>query len=259
MSKIITVANQKGGVGKTTTSLALASGLARKGFRVLAVDLDPQANMTLSSGISPLLDYGSLYDVFKGQADAKDTIQKSDLKYDVMPGGINLAGADMDFTQTGREFMLKETLQELDEGYDFIVIDTAPTLGILTVNALTAASVVIIPMAVDIYSLQGLSQLNMLINNVKKYCNPQLEIGGLLVTKWVERQTLSSVIFSKMQEAAKEIGAKIYDSKIRESVALRKVAVMQADMYEKANKANATKDYSKFIEELMKGGIDRDK
>lgn len=256
--KTITICNQKGGVGKTTTSVALATGLSKQGKRVLAIDLDPQGNLMMSSGISPLITKGSIYDVFKGKAKASEIIETTTLGYDVLPGGISLAGADMDFTQTGREFMLREALEEVKNRYDSIIIDTPPTLGILTVNALTAASSVIIPMAVDIYSLQGLSQLNLLVQNVRKYCNPDLTISGLLVTKWSKRQKISTVMLQQMQIAAQEIGTKVFDTHIRESVAIREVALLQADMFTDAKKANATLDYQDFLKELQEGGNQND-
>lgn len=256
--KITTICNQKGGVGKTTTSVALATGLARKGYRVLAVDLDPQANLEMSSGVSPLLVHGTIYEVFKGVKQPEEIIETVDLGYDVLPGGIDLAGADMDFTQTGREFMLREALTSVQDNYDHIIIDTPPTLGILTVNALAAASSVIIPMAVDIYSLQGLSQLNLLIQNVRKYCNPDLAIDGLLVTKWTARQRISNVMQIQMEQAAASIGTKVFDTHIRESVAIREVALLQADMFRDAKKANATVDYQMFLDELLEGGADND-
>lgn len=257
--KTITICNQKGGVGKTTTSVALATGLSKQGERVLAIDLDPQGNLMMSSGISPLETRGSIYDVFKDKANASEIIETTALGYDVLPGGISLAGADMDFTQTGREFMLREALEEVKDRYDSIIIDTPPTLGILTVNALTAASSVIIPMAVDIYSLQGLSQLNLLIQNVRKYCNPDLSISGLLVTKWSKRQKISTVILQQMKSAAEKIGTKVFDTHIRESVAIREVALLQADMFKDAKRVNATIDYQMFLDELLEGGADNDR
>lgn len=257
--KTITICNQKGGVGKTTTSVALATGLSKQGKRVLAIDLDPQGNLMMSSGISPLETKGSIYDVFKDKANASKIIEMTALGYDVLPGGISLAGADMDFTQTGREFMLREALASVQDNYDYIIIDTPPTLGILTVNALTAASSVIIPMAVDIYSLQGLSQLNLLIQNVKKYCNPDLAIDGLLVTKWTSRQRISNIMQIQMEQAAASIGTKVFDTHIRESVAIREVALLQADMFQDAKKANATIDYQMFLDELLEGGADNDR
>ena len=169
--KTITLSNQKGGVAKTTTAGALASGLSKKGFKVLAVDLDPQCNLALGSGADILNMDQTLYDVFKGTAELSGLISGTPMGYDLIAGGLSLAGADMDFTQTGREFMLREALDEIRADYDFCIVDTPPTLGILTVNALTASDGVIIPLTADLYSLQGLSQLNLLIERVRKSSN----------------------------------------------------------------------------------------
>jgi chromosome partitioning protein len=247
----ITLSNQKGGVAKTTTSGVLAAGLCNRGYRVLAVDLDPQCNLCMSAGIDMLQIETSLYDVFKGTTVAKDIIVTSDLGYDVLPGGLTLAGADMEFTKTGREFMLSEALSSVSDSYDYCVIDNAPTLGILTVNALTAAKWVIVPLTADVYSLQGLSQLNGLIQNVKKYCNKDIEIAGLLLTKFSDRTNVSKALKNQVEAAANQLNTKMFKSKIRESVAIREAALLQTDIFKEAPKANATIDYGCFIDELL--------
>ena len=256
--KVITLSNQKGGVAKTTTSSALAAGLHNRGFRVLAVDLDPQCNFCLSCGVDMLQIEKSLYDVFRKTATVKEIAVPVAVGYDLIPGGLTLAGADMDFTQTGREYMLKEALQSVADCYDYVVIDTPPTLGILTVNALTASDVVVVPMVADVYSLQGLSQLKSLIDNVRKYCNSDLQIAGLLLTKYNERQNASRTVRSMIEEAAAQIGTKVFNTYIRESVAVREAALLQNDIFKEAPKANATIDYNGFIDELM-GGLDNGK
>lgn len=250
----IVLSNQKGGVGKTTSSVALAAGLYHRGYKVLAVDLDPQSNFGLSSGIDSLQVEQSLYDVFKKKSDVKDVIRKSPLGYDFLPGGLALAGADMDFTQTGREFMLSEALETISDGYDYCIVDTPPTLGILTVNALTACQGVIIPMAADAYSLQGLSQLNGLIESTRKYCNRNLEIMGLLITKYHERQNVTKTIDDMILKAADQLHTRVFRTKIRESVAIREAALMQNDFLTEAPKANASKDYNDFIDEVLSYG-----
>ena len=250
----ITLSNQKGGVAKTTTSSALAAGLSHKGFKVLAVDLDPQCNFCLSAGIDPLQVERSLYDVFKKTAAVTDVIMKSPIGYDFLPGGLTLAGADMDFTQTGREFMLTEALEGISGQYDYAIIDTPPTLGILTVNALTASQGVIIPMAADAYSLQGLSQLHGLIQSIRRYCNRDLQIMGLLLTKYHDRQTVSKTINDLIERAADQLQTKVFETKIRESVAIREAALMQNDFLTEAPKAKATLDYNAFIEEVINYG-----
>ena len=251
--KAITLSNQKGGVAKTTTTEALASGLAQRGYKVLAVDLDPQCNLSLGSGADILNMDQTLYDVFKGAAELSDLIQKTDLGYDLITGGLALAGADMDFTQTGREYMLREALEEIKKDYDFCIIDTPPTLWILTVNALTASDSMIIPLTADLYAIQGISQLNLLIQRVRKYSNKDLKISGLLITRHDERTNVSKALMDQVIKSAEKLGTKVFTQYIRNSVAVRESQAMMADLFTEAPKANATVDYQSFIDELMKG------
>ena len=251
--KTVTLSNQKGGVSKTTTTGALASGLSKKGFKVIAVDLDPQCNLSLGAGADILNMKQTLHDVFKGSAELQDIITETQMGYDLIVGGLSLAGADMEFTQTGREFMLKEALDSLRADYDYCVVDTPPTLGILTVNALTASDSVIIPLTADLYSIQGLSQLNLLIESVRKYSNKDLKISGLLITRHDERTNVSKALMDQITETAEKLGTRVFSKPIRNSVAVRESQVMRADLFTEAPKANATVDYLEFIEEFMKG------
>lgn len=249
--KTITLNNQKGGVSKTTTAAALASGLSHKGFRVLAVDLDPQCNLSVSAGVDVLSANSTLYDVFKGDADAEAAIYPTEIGYSVMIGGLALAAADWQFTQTGREFMLLEALGRVADRFDYCVIDTPPTLGILTINAMTASQAVIIPLTADVFALQGLTQLNGLIQNVRKYCNRGLTVAGLLLTKYNEHLNIAKAIGEQIESKAAEIGTKVFKSRIRESVAIREAALLKSDIFTDAPKANATVDYTAFIDEVL--------
>lgn len=256
--KTITLSNQKGGVAKTTTSGALASGLSLKGYKVLAIDLDPQCNLALGAGADILNADQTLYDVFKGSADLPDMIQKTSLGYDLIIGGLSLAGADMDFTQTGREYMLREALETVKGDYDFCIIDTPPTLGILTVNALTASDSVIIPLTADLYSIQGLSQLNLLIQRVRKYSNKDLKISGLLITRHDERTNVSKALLDQINQTAEKLGTKVFSQPIRNSVAVRESQVLKSDLFTEAPRANATQDYQTFINEFLNEWGDKD-
>ena len=251
--KVITLSNQKGGVAKTTTSQALASGLVKRGYRVLCVDLDPQSNLSLSSGVDILSLGATLYDVFKGSAEIREAINTQTAQgYDLITGGLSLASADMDFTQTGREYMLREALDGVRELYDFVIIDTPPTLGILTVNALTASDGVVIPLTADLFSLQGLSQLNMLIQRVKKYSNQMLRIYGLLITNHDVRTNISKSLSDKITQTAERLGTKVLHPYIRHSVAVREAQASMSDLLTEAPQANATTDYTEFTNELLK-------
>ena len=250
--KTVVFSNQKGGVGKTTSAAALAAGLSSRGYKVVAVDLDPQCNFCLSSGVDMLTVGHTLYDVFKGDAQVDDVIVPG-LGYAIIPGGLALAAADMEFTQTGREYMLSEALEAVSDRFDFAVIDTPPTLGILTINALTAADGVIIPLTADVYALQGLNQLNGLINSVKKYSNKGLKIFGLLLTKYNERQNVTKALRDQVEAAADQLGTKVFETAIRESVAVREAQLLHSDFLKEAPNANAAIDYEAFITEFIGG------
>ncbi len=246
--QIICIANQKGGVGKTTTAHILLTGLTHAGYRTLGIDIDPQTNLTYTAGIEPEA-YKDIYDLFKGTPVA-EAIQTTQAGFDMIAGSINLAGADMEFTQIGKEYILRDLLEPVKENYDFCIIDTPPTLGILTVNALTAAHKVIIPMLADVYSLQGLSQLQGMIQNVNRYCNPNLKIDGLLLTKYSPRAVINQQLKENLEELAKQLNTKLYSSVIREAVAIKEIQLAAGDLFRDNPKANITKDYKAFISEF---------
>lgn len=251
--KTVVFSNQKGGVGKTTSAQALAAGLSSRGYKVVAVDLDPQCNFCLSSGVDMLTLTATLYDVFKGTAKIDDVIVSSGLGYDIIPGGLTLAGADMEFTASGREYMLAEALEAVSGRYDWAVIDTPPTLGILTTNALTAADGVIVPLTADVYAIQGLNQLDGLIRNVRRYCNRGLKIYGFLLTKYNERQNVSKALRDQIDAAADQLKTKVFKTTIRESVAVREAQVLHCDFLKETPNANAAIDYESFISEIVEG------
>ena len=249
---IICVANQKGGVGKTTTAHALITGLSYKGYKVLAVDTDPQSNLTYTMNADE--NASGVYELLKGNISPLETVQKTG-QGDIISGNLMLSGADMEFSETGREYLLSEALESLKVFYDFIIIDSPPTLGILTINALTAAHDLIIPMGADAYSLQGLSQLNTTIGKVKKRCNPALNIAGLLITRYSGRAILSQELRETIESrAARAVGTKVFQSVIREGIAIKEAQTQQASLYTAAPKSNAAGDYLAFIDEYLEGG-----
>ena len=177
MARIISIINQKGGVGKSTTAEALLAGLTLKGYKTLAVDLDAQGNLTYATGANS--QGATSLGVLTREVDAGDAIQHTP-SGDIIPSNKALAGADAFITDTGKEYRLKEALESVASEYDYIIIDTPPALSILTINALTASNSLIIPAQADIYSLQGIEQLAETIQPVKRYCNPTLSIEGII-------------------------------------------------------------------------------
>lgn len=246
--EIITVTNQKGGVGKTTTAQHLAIGLKNKGFRVLLIDADQQTNLSYTLN----WDYNiSLYEVIKKQVNTKDAIFHSS-QCDVIGGNIKLANADKEFCDTGKEFLFKEALEQIKDDYDYIVIDTPPALGTITVNALTCSDSVIIPAQSDVFSLTGLGQLNNLINTVKKYTNPNLKIKGILLTKYNDRTILNKNLKQTMQNASEQIGSKVYNTTIREATAIREAQTKRTNIFNYDKKSKVAKDYMDFVNEFLK-------
>lgn len=251
MAHITTVTNQKGGVGKTTTAHALATGLAYKGYKTLIIDLDPQGNITYTMGANA--DQAGIYEALRGETAPLQVIQHTP-QGDIIPSNLLLAGADLEFTQTGREYLLKDIIEPLKSNYDYIIIDTPPTLGILTINALAASTDVIIPMGADIYSLQGLSQLYTTINKVKKYCNAILRIQGIVLTRHNARTILSQELKETIEQKAQQIETKLFNAVIRESISIKEAQAQQESIYTYAPKATATNDYLSFIGEYIERG-----
>ena len=184
---IVAVANQKGGVGKTTTAQALAAGLAERKYRVLGIDLDPQGNFSTACGAENY-NVPTVYEVMKRGADIREAIQHMKGGYDVVPANIMLAGAEQEFSQTGKEHRLKEAISPVAGEYDFIVIDTPLSLGVLTVNAFNCATDILIP------TTAGISQLNETVSSVQRYCNPRVKIRGILFTRFNPRANISRQI-----------------------------------------------------------------
>lgn len=249
--KIVTVTNQKGGAGKTTTAATLAAGLSLlKGYKVLIVDLDPQGNLSYTAGAKTT--GATALGVLAGEVPALEAIQHTG-GGDIIASSKALSGADAFIADTGKEYRLKEALESLQGLYDYVVIDTPPALGILTINALTACNSVIIPAQADIYSLQGVEQLAETIKPVKKYCNPALQIEGILLTRYSPRSILSREVAELAEKLASKLGTKLFKATIRESIAVKEAQISQQTLYSYAPKGKATEDYTAFIEELLEG------
>lgn len=248
MSKIYAIINQKGGVGKSTTAEALAAGLSLKGYKTLSIDLDAQANMSYTAGAKT--DGATALGVLTGEVDTAAAIQHTG-SGDIIAASKALAGADAFIADTGKEYKLREALEEVKAAYDYIIIDTPPALGILTINALTACDSVIIPAQADIYSLQGVEQLAETMKPVKKYCNPALTVEGILLTRYSPRSVLSREVAELAGQLAGKLGTKLFKTTIREAIAVKEAQISQQSLYTYAPKANVTEDYNRFIAELI--------
>lgn len=248
MSKSLAIINQKGGVGKSTTAEALAAGLSLKGYKTLSIDLDAQSNMTYTAGAKT--DGATALGVLTGEVDIAAAIQHTD-SGDIIAASKALAGADAFITNTGKEYRLKEALEPIRAEYDFIIVDTPPALGILTINALTACDSVIIPAQADIYSIQGIEQLAETMKPVKKYTNPALTIEGILLTRYSPRSVLSREVAELAEKIAAKLGTKLFKATIREAVAVKEAQISQQSLYSYAPKAKVTEDYNRFIAELL--------
>ncbi|MDL2219470.1 AAA family ATPase [Ruminococcaceae bacterium OttesenSCG-928-O06] len=217
-AKVVAVANQKGGVGKTTTTVNLASALAEAGKRVLLVDLDPQGNSTSGFGLSKRQMEKSVYDLIIGQGTAAAVIQPTEYKVDIIPSNIQLSGAGIELVNMPkREARLRESLTPILDRYDFVFIDCPPSLDLLTLNGLCACDTVLVPIQCEYFALEGLSELMGTIRNVKKAFNPYIEIEGVLLTMYDGRLNLTLQV---VQEVKRFFSEKVYKTTIPRNVRL---------------------------------------
>lgn len=250
MGKVISVANQKGGVGKTTTTVTLCAILAKRGKKVLLIDADPQGNATSGLGVTKEVEL-SIYDVLVGETPIEDTIQPTNIKnLKVCPSNINLAGAEVELvSMMSREQRLKEKLEEAREKFDFILIDCPPSLGLITLNSFTASDSILIPVQCEYYALEGLGQLINTVNLVKKHLNKSLELEGALLTMYDARTNLSNQV---VKEVKKYFNDKVYKTVIPRNVRLSEAPSygMPITIFDPHSKG--AKSYEKFAKEFMK-------
>ena len=250
MAKIITLTNQKGGTGKTTSAVNLGAYLAAKGKLVLLVDLDPQANATSGIGVNPKEISKSLYHLITGQDDFSEIIKKTKVfGLEILPANQDLAGSTIELiNQEEREFKLKFALEKLANNYDYILIDCPPSLGILTINGLVAAQEIIIPVQCEYYALEGLSQLLETINLIKENLEPNLEIMGALLTMYDSRNQLSRQV---AKEIYRHFPGRVFDAIVPRNVSLAEspshgLSILEYDSFSKGAKA-----YRQLAEEVI--------
>ena len=250
VGKIISVANQKGGVGKTTTTINLSTMLAKKGKKVLLIDADPQGNATSGVGAEKEVEY-STYDILVSDVEMVQALEKTIIKnLLVCPSNINLAGAEVELvSMMSREQRLKEKLEEIKDKFDYILIDCPPSLGLITLNAFTASDSVLIPVQCEYYALEGLGQLLNTVNLVKKHLNKNLEVEGALLTMYDARTNLSNQV---VKEVKKYFGDKVYKTVIPRNVRLSEAPSYGMPITEYDPRSKGAKTYEKFTKEFLK-------
>ena len=255
MGRIIAVANQKGGVGKTTTTINLSACLAEQGQKVLVIDVDPQGNTTSGLGIDKNNTENTVYELMLGEASIDDCIYKSVMDdLDVIPSNVNLAGAEIDLIDIDdREYILKKIVSSLKEKYDFILLDCPPSLSMLTVNAMTAANTVLVPIQCEYYALEGLSQLIRTINLVKQKLNPELEIEGVVFTMYDARTNLSLQVVENVKANLKQT---VYKTIIPRNIRLAEAPShgLPINLYD--SKSAGAESYRLLAEEVIHRGED---
>ena len=250
MGKVVSIASQKGGVGKTTTAINMASILAKKNKKVLLIDADPQGNATSGLGLDKNCEF-STYDILINEVEIVNTIQKVNIKHlDVCPTNMSLAGAEVELVgAVGREYRLKDKIDKAKDNYDYIFIDCPPSLGLVTLNALTASDSVLIPVQCEYFALEGVGELLKTVDLVRKYYNRNLTIEGAVLTMYDSRTKLSNQV---VKEVSKFFENRVFDTVIPRNVRLSEAPSFGMPIITYDSRSKGAKSYDKLVKEFLK-------
>ena len=247
MKRIISIVNQKGGSGKTTTAINLFYGLNKKGFKTLLIDLDSQGNAT-DQFINEQPKATAL-EIFTSGRNIQDLIQHTP-QGDIIASHYNLLGLDVILKQQGKEGLLKKAIATLKD-YEYIIIDTSPILNLTTINALNTSNYAIITAQADIFTIKSIQQINNTITEIKRTMNPELNILGILLTRYNGRTTLTQILTNNIKETAQDLNIRVFQSAIRENTAIKEAQAIKRCIYDYAKASNGAKDYMALTEEII--------
>lgn len=250
MGRIIAIANQKGGVGKTTTAINLSASLAEKGRKVLAIDMDPQGNLSSGLGLDKNTIEGTIYDMIIGEAEVEEVIHKGTIEnLDILPSNVDLSAVEIEMIDVeNKEFIVKNAMQKVRDNYDYVIIDCPPSLSLLTVNAMTTADSVLVPIQCEYYALEGLSQLIHTVELVKDRLNPILEIEGVVFTMYDARTNLSLQVVENVKDNLEQ---NIYKTIIPRNIRLAEAPSYGAPINEYDPKSSGAESYMRLAEEVI--------
>lgn len=248
---ILTISNHKGGVGKTTSAVNIGAALVKMGKRVLLIDLDPQANLSQSLGITEgVWPEPTIYGALRGKHPLTPIPALNVEGLELVPSTLDLSGAEVELSnETGREYILRELLQPLKSKYDYIIIDSPPSLGLLTINALTASDEVIIPLQAQFLATQGLSKLMEVVEKIRQRLNKRLKVGGVFITQYDGRKVLNRDVEDTIREHFK---TSVFKTKVRDNVALAEAPVKGLDIFSYSPKSRGAEDYMDLAREIVK-------